>query len=120
MFICCFTGSGIQQTFPNGTSYCCPCPSLQLKCTFSAGATAVLWSFPGTTSIPNGYPGHTIDSTMKDNGMSRLEVYSSEYVKDEYICIAYFPNDVTEENTFTSPGIAGNFQHSSHIHMHVS
>ena len=106
LLLCCgiAAASVIQQMFPSDTSYCCPCPSIRLNCTFSPGAGNVVWSFPGLYSIPNGYQGHTIDNTMINSGVSYLDVQISESLKGSYRCIAFYSNgDPQQSQLFTSP-----------------
>ena len=100
----------LRQMFPKNHSYSCPCPSLELECTFPPGATFVLWSFGGTT-ITSPISGHVIDYSMMDHGMSSLHVNHSMYLKNNYRCHVTFSDGPQDSPVMTSPQPAGKLSH---------
>ena len=104
--MCTYAGSGILQVFPSDPSYSCTTPSLRFKCTFPVGVSTALWSFPGSTNIRDGYPGHAIDNRMIHDGVSYLMVNSSSHLKDRYSCLAIYNITSTEQYTLRSPPVA--------------
>lgn len=108
----------LQQVFPKDDSYSCPCPSLALECTFPVGATFVLWAFGGST-ITTPIPGHVIDNSMMDQGMSFLYVNQSMYLKSNYRCHASFSNGSRDSPVMASPKLAGKLPLHSHFSAHA-
>lgn len=114
----CFLGYGIRQVFPSNTSYICPGPSLHLECRFPGKVTTVLWTFSGISHIPDGYPGHVIDNSMTNSGVSSLYVDKVSHWKKRYRCIVVFRNCSQEYPQRTRPQPASNFPRNSHKHKH--
>ena len=108
----------LEQVFPNNDSYSCPCPSLTLRCKFPMGATPVLWSFGGHI-ITSPIPGHVINNSMVDQGMSFLYVNHSMHLKANYRCHATFHDGSRDSLSMTSPQPAGKLPLHSRLYAHA-
>lgn len=107
--------------FPGNNSYSCPAgPCLSLECKFPAGASPILWSYPGISSISSDELGHVIDNSMRSRGLSFLNVSRSSYLKELYRCIAILPNGTSRQWTRMTRPTASKLPHSSSMHKCLS
>ena len=108
LIVCCFVGVAVQQIFPKNSSYCCPCPSLDLQCEFSDSGTVitVLWS-SGSTATQISSDGRMIDNSIISSGMSNLLLYNESFLDATFRCFPLFLNGtLAESNLFTTPELA--------------
>ena len=95
------TASTVEQVFPANVDYCCHCPNIKLKCTFSEKPVTAFWSVlrndTDTVVVISSTPGHTVDKSEIQNGTLYLMVNNTVYSEGNlYSCTAVFPNGETE------------------------
>ena len=110
------TASMVEQVFPANVDYCCHCPNIKLKCTFSKNPVTAFWSALINGRDPElvtpSTPGHTVNTSEIQNGTLYLMVNSSVYSEgNQYSCTAVFPGDKTEvAGSFPIPMAEGEFR----------
>ena len=112
------TASMVEQVFPANVDYCCHCPNIKLKCTFSKKPLTALWSVLKNGRDPEqvtpSTPGHTVDTSEIQNGPGSLylEVNSTVYSEDNsYSCTAVYADGDTEvSELFRIPMAEGEFR----------
>ena len=86
--------STVKQVFPEDVDYSCYSPNIKLMCTFPEGAFDVFWtvsngSHPGI--VDSSTPGHTVDSSALQSGVSFLVVKHTKYsMGNIYSCTAVY------------------------------
>ena len=108
--------STVEQVFPANVDYCCHCPNIKLKCTFSKNFFTVSWSVlingRDPELVSEFTPGHTVDTSEIQNGTLYLMVNNTVYSEgNSYSCIVVFPDSETEAaDSFPIPMAEGEFR----------
>lgn len=96
----------VMQTFPKNDSYCCHCPNIALKCTFSEVPLIAFWTMNGDeVRVTDNTPGHIVNAV---NGSLILEVIRSNYSRNNrYLCNAEYINETVKSDPFDVPEAEG-------------